>query len=200
MQIKTITKKLPNGFVDVHNQAFKGFFLTSLGDKFLNLYYNSVMKSDDGLVVCLLDENENTLGFAAGTKHSKGFHKKILKKNLFSYIRILFIVLITRPKAIFRLFKNLNKKVEGAEDDGNYAELLSIAVPPEHNGKGYGKKLLFAFEDELKNSNVRKIALTTDFYDNESVLAFYKKTGYDIFYEFTAFPDRKMYKMIKNMV
>ncbi|MDM8160295.1 GNAT family N-acetyltransferase [Labilibaculum sp. K2S] len=199
MKVTKINKNIPEGLIDAHNQAFHDFFLTSLGSKFLKLYYSTVLKSSKGLVLCLQNEKGTVLGFAVGTAYSKGFHKNILLHNIFSYVWVLFIVCISRPKAIFRLLTNLNKGANNNEDLGDYAELLSIAVPPQYNGLGYGKLLLQAFEDELLNLKVKKSALTTDYFDNEGVIAFYKKMGYEIFYDFTSYPNRRMYKLIKNL-
>ena len=199
MRIEVIKGKLPNGFVEIHNQAFKDFFLTSLGESFLKLYYTSIMKSSKGLVICMFDDNENVVGFSAGTLRSKGFHKKILFSNKFAYLYSLFYLLIFRSRAIYRLIKNLSKNKSSHIDDGNYAELLSIAIPPKYKGLGYGKILIQEFEKELKIHKINKVALTTDFYDNKDVLAFYNKVGYGIFYDFITYPNRKMYKLIKNI-
>ncbi len=198
MRIKRIKDKLPESFVDIHKEAFKGFFLTTLGDRFLLLYYSSVLKSCDGLLVCIFDEENKLVGFAAGTCYSGGFHKKILLKNIISFTWVLFNIVLFRPKAILRLFKNMNKSNKNLIDDGNYAELLSIAVSSKCKDMGYGKLLLQAFESELEIYNVKKISLTTDYYNNEDTLAFYKKRGYEIFYDFKAFPNRRMYKLIKK--
>jgi GNAT superfamily N-acetyltransferase len=199
MQITNLVDKLPIGFINIHKEAFNNFFLTSLGDSFLKLYYSSVINSPKGLVICLFDNNNNLVGFAAGTYCSKGFHKEILLNNFFSYVWVLFNVVLFRPKAIIRLFKNLNKRKNIEVDKGMYAELLSIAVPPEYKGMGYGKILLKAFETELKYSDSDKIALTTDFINNENVLSFYEKSGYKLLYEFTTYPNRKMVKLIKEL-
>lgn len=199
MKVKRLKDKLPTGFVNIHNEAFQGFFLTSLGPKFLKLYYNSLLKSPNGIIICVFDDNDGLIGFAAGTSHSKGFHKKILMENIFSYTWALLNIILLRPKAIFRLFKNLNKNKNTINDDGKYAELLSIAVPSYIKGLGYGKLLLKEFEIELQSLNVEKIALTTDCLSNDNVLAFYNKMGYEIFYEFVAYPHRRMYKLIKKI-
>ena len=44
-----------------------------------------------------------------------------------------------------------------------------------------------------------EISLTTDYYNNEKTIAFYKKMGYAVLYEFVTYPNRKMYRMIKNL-
>jgi GNAT superfamily N-acetyltransferase len=70
---------------------------------------------------------------------------------------------------------------------------------PNLKGFGYGKMLLDEFEFNAKKMGVNKIALTTDFYDNETVINFYKTNNYKAYYDFMTYPNRKMYKMIKNL-
>jgi ribosomal protein S18 acetylase RimI-like enzyme len=101
-----------------------------------------------------------------------------------------------KPSVFYRLAINLEKNAS-QKDDNDYAELLSIAVLPESKGSGIGKKLLESFEAEVKRRGGKKLALTTDFENNEAVVNFYQKCGYTIFYDFVTYPKRRMYKMIK---
>jgi ribosomal protein S18 acetylase RimI-like enzyme len=95
--------------------------------------------------------------------------------------------------------KNLTKKGDDVRDNEDYAELYSIAVIQDVHGKGIGKQLLTASEKSLKKQGVKKVSLTTDYYDNKAVTNFYKSMGYDVFYEFVAYPNRKMYRLIKSL-
>lgn len=180
----------------IHAEAFKDFFLTSLGPNFLNTYYKSCIKSDEAIAICAIDENENIIGISVGCLHSKGFHKRLIKQNLVAFMLQGIIILFTKPKAIIRLLTNLGKKAD-KNDTGNYAELLSIAVRPNNNGQGVGNELLKKFEEEAMNKGCLEIALTTDFEKNSKVLEFYKRNGYEIYYQFITFPNRKMYKLKK---
>lgn len=199
MKVVLIKDILPANFVEVHNDAFKGFFLTSLGNKFLKTYYNAVLKSNLGVIICIIDQENKVQGFAVGSIISKGFHKKLLLQNIISFGFSLFISLILKPGSIIRLFKNLSKQENTVNDDGNYAELLSIAVPSIYKGKGYGKQLLNKFEEVIKERGAKRTTLTTDFYNNKDVLAFYKNLNYSEYYAFTAYPNRKMFKLIKEL-
>ena len=186
---------------EIHLNSFKGFFLTTLGFSFLKAYYKTCAKSEDAISICAIDnETGKLLGFCVGCYHSKGFNKKLILSNLRIYSYQVFILLFNKPLALIRLFKNLAKVIEGLNDDGNYAELLSIGVLPDKNGLGIGKKLLSEFEIEVKRKGVNKITLTTDADANENVLQFYKKSGYKVFYDFTTYPNRKIFKLIKNIV
>lgn len=183
---------------EVHEQSFKDFFLTSLGRQFLETYYAASVNNKTSIGVGLFDDDENLNGFATGTSQSLGFHKNLLLQNLFPFFKSLLFVSLSRPQVLFRLFKNINKQ-SNKEDDKQYAELLSIAILPNQKGAGYGKVLLEEFENKAKSHNASKIVLTTDFNNNDNVIKFYNKSGYEVFYDFITYPNRHMYKLIKKL-
>jgi len=183
---------------EIHLQSFKDFFLSSLGLRFLNVYYKSCLKSNESIAICAVDENDDLIGFSVGCMHSKGFHKRLIKQNFISFMIQGVVILISKPKAIIRLASNLGKNAD-KNDDGNYAELLSIGVLPSSNGQGVGKELIKIFEEEAIIRGCADLALTTDFNENNKVLMFYKSTGYEIYNEFITYPNRKMYKLKKNL-
>lgn len=198
MRIEIAKKKDVIQFVKIHKEAFDGFFLTSLGDKFLYNYYRCAIKRKDCIAIKAINEKDEIIGFALGTTLSKGFHKRLFISNFFSFFLEIIRIAFSNIKAILRLIKNTNK-IQNINDDGIYAELLSIGVLNSCKSKGVGKNLLNKFELYAKNKNCYRIALTTDFYNNEKVLSFYKNKGYNEFYILTAYPNRKMYKLIKNI-
>lgn len=55
-------------------------------------------------------------------------------------------------------------------------------------------------ESILKDEGIQKLSLTTDKYDNEATHAFYEKRGFRTLYEFTSYPDRPMYRHIKDFL
>lgn len=183
----------------IHNQAFSGFFLTSLGLRFLETYYKACIQHPVSIAVCALDDNGSMLGFATGSLQSAGYHWSLLFHNPFRFLAAALRSVVSKPSVLFRLAKNLDKN-HSETDDRNYAELLSIAILPQLKGSGAGKALLKMFEEEAKLRGGRKIALTTDYENNQRVIAFYQKSGYEIFYDFVTYPDRHMYKMIKSLV
>ena len=186
--------------VDIHEQAFPGFFLTTLGRRFLCLYYKCMCKCDAAITLCAVEDGE-VKGFATSSYHSQGFNTTLIKKNLFKFGLMGVELLFTKPKAILRLVRNLDKKAgeKAIVDKGEYAELYSIAVKPGNQGLGIGKKLLIATEEDVAKHNT-KISLTTDFYHNEKTIGFYHSLGYQDYYEFVAYPDRKMWRMIKELI
>lgn len=184
-----------DGIVSIHKNAFKGFFLTSLGDSFLSVYYSCLIKSNETVILCA-EEDGKLLGFSAATKVCKGFNGRMIKENALKFMMVGLRLLFTNPPALVRLVKNFTKKSDEVEDDENYGELYSIGVNSNAQGKGVGKALLA--ETELL-MGIEKLSLTTDYYNNESTVAFYQKCGYKVLYEFTAYPNRKMLRMIKEL-
>ncbi len=182
----------------IHELAFKDFFLTSLGMRFLETYYKACLKSNDSIAVCAVNENNEIMGFATGSVIAKAYHKKLFLQNLFSFAYRGIVIAITTPNSLIRLMKNIDKNANPV-DDRNYSELLSIAVLPEQKGSGMAKKLLKYFEKEALNRGANRVALTTDINDNDRVVAFYKKCEYRIYYDFCTYPNRRMYKMIKDL-
>ena len=159
--------------MSIHKNAFKGFFLTSLGDSFLSVYYSCFIKSNETVILCA-EEDGKLLGFSAATKVYKGFNGRMIKENALKFMMVGLRLLFTNPPALVRLAKNFTKKSDEVEDDENYGELYSIGVNSNAQGKGVGKALLA--ETELL-MGIEKLSLTTDYYNNESTVTFYQKCG-----------------------
>ena len=198
MEIKNISKKDLAAVVEVHKDSFKGFFLTELGDNFLITYYNSLRTDPKAVLLGIFDGN-NLLGFCAATSLSKGYNSYLVKRNFLTYLIVGTRILFSKPTAILRLVRNFSKSDSTIEDNGEYAELLSIGVSSNKQGFGIGKKILMELEVELSKKGCVNISLTTDFYNNEKTIKFYEGLGYEIYYEFVAYPNRKMYRMMKKI-
>lgn len=184
--------------VSIHLNAFPRFFLSQLGSRFLTLYYNSVREQDKGiLLTCELDGE--VIGLCAGTLLSSGFNAKLIKADLFHYGIESLRLLVTAPQSLLHLMKNMKKENSKEGDDGNYAELLSIAVNPKVQRSGAGKAMLSALEEEVKRREGKRLSLTTDYEDNDNALGFYKSLGYEIWYDFITYPQRRMYRLIKEL-
>lgn len=198
MNIRKATVNDVDTIVKIHLDAFKGFFLTSLGAQFLKFYYSCFIKSNETVTV-VAEENGVIYGFSASTKVCKGFNSRLIKSNLFAFAILSLKMLFTTPKSLLRLVKNLTKKGESVEDDEDYAELYSIGVSKAAQGKGVGKLLLAESERVMKAEGVQRVSLTTDFYNNEQAVGFYHSMGYETLYEFVTYPNRKMYRLIKTL-
>ncbi len=198
IEIKKAQEKDVPEIVSIHVKAFPNFFLTSLGEGFLQLYYKSVLNSSDGVLLIGKTENES-VGFCAGTMHSAGFNARLIKSNFLGYVSQGARLLFTQPLSILHLIKNMTKENADLGDKGEYAELLSIGVDPARQGGGVGKKMLTALEEEVIKRGGSVLSLTTDYEDNEKTVGFYQSLGYNEWYDFLTYPNRRMYRMIKQL-
>lgn len=198
MYLKEVELSDIQSVVDVHNIAFKDFFLTELGSDFLLKYYSSILSNKEGIIIGLFDEGE-LVAFCAATTRSKGFNKRILINNVLIFTIIGIKLIFSKPYALIRLFRNLSKRTVSQQDQGEYAELLSVAVHNNKQNLGIGKKLLIELENQLVKRGIKQLSLTTDYYNNEKAIGFYHTLGYEVMYDFVAYPNRKMYRLIKNI-
>lgn len=198
MNIRKATLYDVNAIVEIHINAFKGFFLTSLGRDFLKFYYTCFVKNGE-TVTMVAEENKIIYGFSAATTKCKGFNGRLIKENFFLFGLLTFKMLFRSPKSLLRLIRNLTKKGDGVIDKEDYAELYSIGVSRNTQGMGVGKKILIETEKNLKVMGVKRISLTTDYFNNEQAVGFYHSVGYKLLYEFVTYPNRKMYRLIKNL-
>lgn len=192
------SEKEIEAIVRIHEQAFPSFFLTELGPGFLRLYYKSVMNHKDGvLLVCMMDET--LIGLCAGTVLSAGFNTRLVKSDFILFGVESLKLLFTKPRSLIHLMKNMSKEDASVGDQGDYAELLSIAVDPKLQRSGGGRAMLQALEVEVKKRGSKKISLTTDYENNEKTISFYMSLGYEVWYDFITYPNRRMYRLIKQL-
>ena len=194
MNVRKATNKDIDSIVEIHMERFSSFFLTTLGYSFLTVFYKAFLKNPGVLII--LEDEGIVKGFAAGSRDSRSFFKKLLKNNLLEFCFAGARVLLTNPTALKRMATNAGKS---EKNNLIFAELLSIATLK--NKRGYGKILLEEFEKEIvkENMNDLPVSLTTDYDDNEKAVQFYKDCGYEIQEVFQSFQNRKMYRFIKKL-
>ena len=197
-KIKEVTLSELNTVVAIHNSAFPDFFLTLLGNSFLKVYYRAVSRYD-GSILLGCYEDSRLVGFCAASILTKGFNIKLIKSDFFSFAKVGISLLFTNARALKRLYLNLSKSDDDQNDTREYAELLSIGVDTTYQGKGIGKLLLTNLEKYIHDKGGHKLSLTTDFYNNQKAIGFYQTMGYQTFYDFIAYPNRKMYRLIKTL-
>jgi ribosomal protein S18 acetylase RimI-like enzyme len=178
----------------IHQERFGSFFLTALGKTFLKNYYESFVLNGNIGQLYTVKVDGQLQGFCALVFSSNGSSKQILLANLAKFIRILFVLVFTRPKAVFELVKRF---IHGKGPVFEGPEIMSIATVK--NTLGLGSILLEKGLSDLKAQNFKWVSLTTDFENNEPTIRFYKKNGFiesDVFYTAN---NRKMYRFKKEL-
>lgn len=176
--------------VNIHLQAFPGFFLSSLGKKFLTEYYNGFITTESGIIFVYSEKGE-ILGFVAGSSQPNGFYSRMIIRRLFPFTLSALPIILRNPTLlphILRAFQNPEKR----ELKNNIATLFSISVLPSCQGKGIGKKLVLEFIKEVEFRKLSHVNLTTDKFNNVKVNQFYQKIGFSYVRSFSTPEGRVM--------
>jgi len=183
----------------IHTVAFPGFFLTSLGAKFLQELYSGFLSHPSGILL-VAEDGGRLVGFVAGTSSPDIFFSEIRKqRGLFFLIKAM-PALLRHPMIVVRkLYKAVFYRGDKPTDLENGALLSSIGVMPDAVGKGIGRKLLEKFETDAYLSSVGFVYLTTDEDENDHVNAFYCKCGYHIESRFLQQRGRTMFRYVKKL-
>ncbi len=174
----------------IHLEAFTGFFLTYLGYRFLCELYQGILQDKSGIALVYVT-NDRVMGAIAGTTDPEGFYRRLLINRWWRFAWAALMPSLRQPGRIPRLLRAFSR---GAEKDvhAGCATLLSIAVHPQAQGKGIGKKLVKAFLHKVAASNVRRVNLTTDRDGNDTINQFYLELGFSLVQHYTILGGREM--------
>ena len=167
-----------DAIVSIHMRAFRGFFLTTLGRRFLLELYRGFLKSLDGHLI-VAETDGSIAGFTAGTFAPDRFFRTLLVTRWFAFGWAAVGSVIRHPHSVLpRLLAALRYSGD-APDRLMAAGLLSaIAVEPHLSGRGVGGMLISAYCEEASRHGLRFVYLTTDRDDNDASNLFYQRHGF----------------------
>jgi ribosomal protein S18 acetylase RimI-like enzyme len=175
---------------DVHLRSFPGFFLSSLGPRFLSLFYERLITSAEVVVVAIADSR--LTGFAAGSTSPSGLFKRLIRRDAHRFALASLPAFLRSPRIGPRLVRALLKPSEAATRPPGAATLLSICVERESRGTGTAQSLLEAFVAEVRRRGAGTLDLTTDRDENHVVNRFYQRNGFSLQREFVTPEGRRM--------
>ncbi len=185
--------------VAVHEAAFPGFFLTTLGRGFLQALYTGFSQAADGLLLVACDD-ERLLGFVAGTTAPEHFYRRLLlSRGIVLAGRATGAALRRPTRVIPRLARALIYRGEKPADLPNAALLASIGVDPASGGSGVGGALVEAFCQAATAAGREQVYLTTDRDDNERVQKFYARVGFTLIDSITRADGRAMQRYVRRL-
>lgn len=198
MKLRLANERDIDAVTSVHLAAFPGFFLTSLGRKFLSEMYRGFLKHPSGIFF-VAEEGGEVMGFAAGTSAPAVFFSELRRRRSLFFLMWALPALLRHPAVVIQklLSAIFYRGDEPAALEAG-ALLSSIGVRPDVVGKSVGKKLLNYFENEAFSRGVDFIYLTTDEADNDRVNQFYKNNGYLVESTFRQGASRAMLRYIKS--
>lgn len=162
--------------LQVHMDAFQGFFLTFLGPSFLREFYLGVCKDPSG--IALVHGDDPVSGFVVGTVEPSGFYRRLIQKRWWKFGYASIKPMIQKPSIIPRLLRAFTLPADVSNSQPGAGTLMSLAVRSTCQGQGIGKQLVSAFLENSRKRQIEVVHLTTDAIDNEATNEFYLKMGF----------------------
>lgn len=186
--------------VNVHLEAFPGFFLTSLGPRFLEVMYRALLTGPGAVFLVAETESGVIEGFAVGMARNVPRDRSLALKGLPSFLLAVIPAVARNPVLVTRRLaaQMFSRNAQPVFPVGA-AVLRSIGVRPQMKGGGAAGRLLTAFEAQAHAKGASSVALTTDALHNERAIGFYTKQGYSAWQEFEQHGSRRMLLMTKSL-
>ena len=165
--------------VQVHLDAFPGFFLSFLGPSFLREFYGAFLAEEDAVALVSLKDQGTVTGVIVGTCSPQGFFKRLLARRWWAFCLASTRALLRQPKVAPRLWRAFFYRGEAPRGVGR-ALLSSLAVSPHCQGNGLGRCLVQRWLESVRSRGVTGCYLTTDADGNESVNRFYSSLGWKL--------------------
>ena len=175
---------------ELHKRAFPSFFLTQLGEPFLQALYSGYMEDMNSGIIVAEDDNE-IVGFIAYSNDYPQLYKGLIKKHLIKFAFCSLGAAIRHPSFIKRILGAF-KKSESVIKEEPYVELASICVDPKLENQGTGTELINYLKDIVDFNAYAYINLETDADGNDVVNKFYKKNGFKLARQYTTAEGRRM--------
>lgn len=180
-----------------HLEAFPGFFLSSLGRGGLGAFYKAVSVEASTFAVGAW-EGADLVGVAVGTTRPTGWYKRLIRAAPKDFIGAGLRLSVTRPTVVAQLLRRLRGGLAGDEQRGGVL-LASIYVQSRARTRGAGTLLLTRWCNEARSTGADQAWLTTDVDDNEKVLRFYEKNGWERASVVKARVDRSMLVLCRRL-
>lgn len=156
----------------IYVRALPDSFLGQLGPKFIRLLFRAMI--DFGMAVALVaKENGKVVGYVCGVKNINQFYKHFYQKYYLKVVGILFRQIVN-PHTLSKILENFLYPQKN--DRLVKAELLSIAIEPNYQGKNIGGKLFNGFNSEMEKIGVKKYKIVVGG-NLDNANRFYNKMG-----------------------
>jgi ribosomal protein S18 acetylase RimI-like enzyme len=175
----------------LHRRAFPAFFLSSLGESFLEEFYRGFLDDPTAVTVVGRGPDGAVHGAAVGTSSPAAFFARLLRRRWRGFVSASLRAVLRQPLVAPRLLGAVRYR-GGADSPTSGALLSSICVDPDRRTQGLGGQLLLAWTQRASAAGARTAFLTTDADGNDAVNAFYQKHGWLASQRFTTPQGRAM--------
>lgn len=163
--------------VEIHLASFHGFFLSRLGPRFLRVLYADLMVNRSAALLVAV-RNDVLLGVVGGVDDEPTYFRDLRQRKWLSFLTASVGAVIRNPAALQRLWRGRHRSEQHSVTEPP-ATLLTLAVTPQSQGQGVGRRLVEAFSTDLLRRGVEQYKLTTDAEGNNAVIRFYEQLGFE---------------------
>lgn len=163
--------------VKIHREQISQGFLTSLGDKALELLFSFADVSNSGILIIGIDlEQKNKVcGFILGTGNTNKFFKDFLFSKSLQAVYYLAPRLLSIKK-IRKVIEAIIYPTKSEFQDMPKSELFDLAILDKYKGKGLAQELFHEFIDVLRQANSQAVKITSGS-NLHRAHSFYEKLG-----------------------
>jgi ribosomal protein S18 acetylase RimI-like enzyme len=190
--VRPMTLSDIDAVVEIHVTALPEYFLTSLGRKFLALYYREVVASKLGISLVFVRDGR-VLGFVTGEFSPGRFYRELFLRRWLAFGFRTLAAVVRRPVILVRIARELWHRVEAPRSE-DVARLASLAVLPEVEGRGYGLALVAAAIEHVRRHGGTVIRLEVK-QENQSLLDAYRRMGFQAAGTFAKSPSETLIEM-----
>ena len=191
-----VRKMIANDVAEVaslHRQIFSDYFLTHMGQRFLERYYKEFVDQSENYGFVAVNEDV-LLGFVVGMSDSERFYSRFYRRNFALLVPISLWRLAVDPyvrrhiwsrmshgrralRSLFGRARGQDSPIESASQSRALARLLSVGVRPECRGQGVADALVGRFCEHLQEDGFEIVGLSVRSNNNRAI-SFYKKNGW----------------------
>jgi len=139
----------------LHREQLDQAFLSTLGVRFLTQLYRGIARSHHGFVLVTVGNGDRVVGFISGSSNTKKLYRSVLLRRGW-IMGVLLLPRLLRISTIRRVGQSL-RYPGTSEGTFPHAELLSVAVCADMQGKGAAKALLDALLAEFRRRGVDEV-------------------------------------------
>ena len=158
---------------EIHKTEINKGFLSSLSISFLQKFYSALIESDASFCI-VAKEQERVIGFISGVTNLNTYYVYFFKKYFFHSAFIL-LPKIFNVSSLRKIFETLWYPLQ--EKELPQAELLTMAVMREFQGKGIAGQLFLEFISEMKKRNIKRFKVMVGD-ELKPAIHFYEKNGF----------------------
>jgi len=174
MNIRLASREHASAVTSLHQQEISSGFLSSLPRTFLAKFYEGIIRYPGGFCV-VAEDGDRVVGFIAGITDMRAFSGFFLRNFFFTAAFLL--PRMVGISTIKKLFESL--RYSQHQDDLPKAELLTMAVARDFQGRGVAREMLVLFLEEMKKRDVRVFRVLVG-EKLQKAVAWYEKQGFHL--------------------